>query len=202
MRRLEGNVLLVATHNTGKLEEFRALLAPHRIMVQGSADHGLVEPTETEETYLGNARLKAHTAAITTGLPALADDSGIEVEALGGKPGVRTADWAETPNGRDFLVAMTKTHDLLEEEGASHPRVASFCATLVLAWPDGQDAAFVGRVNGHLIWPPRGREGHGYDPIFVPDGHDRTFGEMSWDEKNRLSHRYKALKKFIEAVIA
>ena len=169
--------------------------------VTGAGDHNLPEPEETEETFVGNARIKAHAASKATGLPALADDSGIEIDALGGAPGVYTADWAETANGRDFMMAMTKTHQMLEDAGAAHPRKARFCATLVMAWPDGHEAIFEGHALGHLIWPPRGRKGHGYDPIFVPDGHNRTFAEMSWDEKNAISHRARALSAMVDALI-
>ena len=157
----------------------------------------LPEPEETESTFVGNARIKAHAAAKATGLPALSDDSGIEVEALNNQPGVYTADWAETPDGRDFLMAMTKTHHLLEQHGAQHPRRARFCATLVLAWPDGHDEVFPGIVNGTLVWPVRGALGHGYDPMFQPDGYDMTFAEMGADQKNRISHRAKAFTKLI-----
>lgn len=197
-RRFGDSSLLVATHNAGKLKEMREIFGAMGIEVIGAAERHLPEPEETEETFVGNARIKAHAAARATGLPALADDSGIEVEALGGAPGVHTADWAETDQGRDFLKAMTRTHELLEEAGAPHPRRARFCATLVLAWPDGHDDVFEGFVTGQLVWPPRGREGHGYDPIFQPDGHDVTFAEMSWAEKNRISHRARA----IEAMVA
>lgn len=202
-RRFEGDTLLVATHNAGKLDEMREIFGRLGITVVGAAERDLPEPAETEQTFVGNARIKAHAAARTTGLPALADDSGIEVEALDGAPGVHTADWAETPDGgRDFMMAMRKTHDLLEQAGAPHPHQARFCATLVMAWPDGHDDVFEGHVEGQLVWPPRGREGHGYDPIFQPDGHDRTFAEMSWSEKNRISHRARAIEQMIAKILA
>ncbi|MFN0114840.1 MAG: non-canonical purine NTP pyrophosphatase [Paracoccaceae bacterium] len=202
MRRLARGPLVVATHNSGKLAEMAALLAPHGIVVRGAGELGLAEPEETEETYLGNARIKAHAAARATGLPCLADDSGIEVDQLGGAPGVRTADWAGVPGGgRDFLRAMTRTWDALERLGAPEPRTARFRATLVLAWPDGGEAVFEGVAEGRLVWPPRGAEGHGYDPIFVPGGQERTFGEMPEDEKNRLSHRAAALRLFVAAAL-
>lgn len=199
-RKFTDKSLLIATHNAGKLDEMRGIFGAMGITVTGAADHNLPEPVETEDRFVGNARIKAHAAAQATGLPALSDDSGIQVDALGGAPGVYTADWAETPNGRDFLMAMTKTHDLLEEADAPYPRTARFCATLVLAWPDGHDEVFEGHVSGDLVWPPRGREGHGYDPIFRPDGHAITFGEMSWDEKNRISHRARAIEKMVAAI--
>ena len=140
---------------------------------------------------------KAHAAAQATDLPALADDSGIEVDGLGGEPGVFTADWAETPNGRDFMMAMTRTHSELLQRGAPMPWTARFCSTLVLAWPDGHDEVFAGTVEGTLVWPVRGQLGHGYDPMFQPIGHDRTFAEMSADEKNAISHRADSFKKLI-----
>src|SRR6056297_3186723 len=165
VRKFTGDTLLVATHNAGKLEEISTLLAPYGVAVVGAAEMNLPEPEETETTFVGNARIKAHAAAQATGLPALADDSGIEVEALDNAPGVYTADWAETPNGRDFLMAMTKTLDKLEAANAAQPWRARFRATLVLAWPDGHEEIFEGRVNGTLVWPIRGAVGHGYDPM-------------------------------------
>ncbi len=198
-RKFEGDRLLIATHNKGKLDEMAALLEPYGVSVVGAADLDLPEPEETETTFVGNARIKAHSAAKATGLPALSDDSGIEIDALDGAPGVYTADWAETDNGRDFIMAMTKTHHLLEEKDAPHPRTARFCCTLVLAWPDGHDEVFEGVMPGHVTWPMRGDQGHGYDPIFVPDGYDITFGEMDRWEKNKISHRARATAKFISA---
>ena len=189
--------ILIATYNAGKLEEMRQLFAPYGVEVIGAAEMSLPEPEETETTFVGNARIKAHSAEKATGLPALADDSGIEVEALDNAPGVYTADWAETENGRDFIMAMTKTRNLLEEKNAPHPRRARFCATLVLAWPDGHDEVFAGKVNGTLVWPMRGEQGHGYDPMFQPDGHDITFAEMDSEQKNGISHRADAFAKLI-----
>jgi XTP/dITP diphosphohydrolase len=157
----------------------------------------LPEPAETETTFVGNARIKAHAAAQATGLPALSDDSGITIDALDGAPGVYTADLAETPNGRDFVMAMTKTNDKLTAANAPHPRLAQFRCTLVLAWPDGHDEVFEGIMPGQLVWPMRGDQGHGYDPIFQPDGYDITFGEMDRWEKNRISHRADAFRKFV-----
>jgi XTP/dITP diphosphohydrolase len=197
MRRFDGDTLLVASHNTGKIEEIADLLAPFGISVTSAAAHGLPEPDETETTFVGNARIKAHAAAKATGLPALADDSGIEIDALDGAPGVYTADWAETPNGRDFVMAMTKTHQMLEDRQAPQPRTARFCCTLVLAWPDGHDEVFEGRMPGQIVWPMRGAQGHGYDPIFQPDGYDITFGEMDRWEKNKISHRARAFEKLV-----
>ncbi|MFK7836947.1 MAG: RdgB/HAM1 family non-canonical purine NTP pyrophosphatase [Sulfitobacter sp.] len=197
-RKFTDNRILIATHNAGKLEEMTQLFAAHGVSVVGAAEMQLDEPEETETTFVGNARIKAHAAVKATGLPALSDDSGIEVEGLDGAPGVYTADWAETPNGRDFLMAMTKTHDLLEERNAPHPRRARFCATMVLAWPDGHDEVFEGYANGTLVWPLRGALGHGYDPMFQPDGHDRTFAEMTADEKNAISHRADVFSKLLK----
>ena len=195
MRRFDGDRLLIATHNAGKLAEFRSLLAPYGVTCVSNADFGLAEPEETEETFLGNARIKARAAVEATGLPALADDSGIEVDALDGAPGVHTADWAETPDGRDFVKAMTRTWDALKDRRAPEPRTARFRATLVLLWPDGHEEVFEGAVEGRVVWPMRGELGHGYDPIFLPDGKDRTFGEMPAEEKNAMSHRARALAK-------
>jgi len=198
MRKFSEARLVVATHNSGKLEEIAALLEPFGIAVTSAGALGLDEPAETETTFVGNARIKAHAAARATGLPALADDSGIMVDALGGAPGVYTADWAETPNGRDFAMAMQKTWDALEQVAAPMPRRAAFCCTLVLAWPDGHDEVFEGRMPGQIVWPGRGDQGHGYDPIFQPDGFDQTFGEMDRWQKNRISHRARAFQLLVE----
>jgi XTP/dITP diphosphohydrolase len=187
----------VATHNAGKLAEIQDLLAPFAVQAISAGALGLPEPDETETTFVGNARIKAHAAAQATGLPALADDSGITVDALGGAPGVYTADWAETPNGRDFVLAMTKTWDALCATGTSAPFLAQFRCTLVLAWPDGTDAVFEGALAGQVVWPMRGDNGHGYDPIFQPLGQPLTFAEMGQDQKNRISHRGQAFRKLI-----
>lgn len=200
-RLVRGDRLVVATHNTGKLEEIAALLEPFGIEVTSAGALGLPEPEETEASFVGNARIKAHAAAQATGLPALADDSGLEVAALGGAPGVHTADWAETPSGRDFAMAMQRTWDALEAAAAPEPRRAAFCCTLVLAWPDGSDAVFEGRMEGRIVWPMRGAQGHGYDPIFQPDGYSQTFGEMDRWEKNRISHRARAFSLFVEGCL-
>ncbi|WP_113911663.1 RdgB/HAM1 family non-canonical purine NTP pyrophosphatase [Roseovarius dicentrarchi] len=198
MRKFTGDTLLVATHNAGKLAEIVSLLAPYGIKVVGAAECDLPEPDETETSFAGNARIKAHAAAQATGLPALSDDSGIEIDALGGAPGVYTADWAETPNGRDFAMAMTKAHKKLLASGAAQPWTARFCCTLVLAWPDGHDEIFPGTVEGQITWPMRGHKGHGYDPIFQPSGYDVTFAEMEPDLKNRISHRADAFARLVK----
>ena len=195
MRVFDDQTLLVATHNAGKLEEITDLLKDFGISVIGAAEKGLPEPEETGTTFVENARLKAHAASMATGLPALADDSGIEIDALGGAPGVYTADWAETPSGRDFVKTMTDTNDKLEAISAPTPRTARFCCTFVLAWTDGHDEVFEGRMEGQVVWPMRGDQGHGHDPIFQPEGYDITFGEMDRWEKNRISHRADAFRK-------
>lgn len=187
--------LLLATHNAGKAEEARALLGPRGVEVVTAADLGLAVPEETGETFHANARLKALAAMRATGLPALADDSGVEVEALGGRPGVQTADWAEGPGGRDFGRAMARVHDELRASGGPEPWRARFKAVLCLASPDGE-RFWEGAVPGRIVWPPRGADGHGYDPIFQPEGHARTFAEMTLAEKNALSHRARALAAF------
>ncbi|ABV95195.1 nucleoside-triphosphatase [Dinoroseobacter shibae DFL 12 = DSM 16493] len=199
MSRFKDKTLLVASHNKGKIEEIAHLLEPYGVRVTSAAAHGLSEPEETETTFVGNARIKAHYAAKETGLPALADDSGLEVLALDGAPGVYTADWAETPTGRDFEMAMVKVHDALIAKGAERPWRARFCCTLVLAWPDGTDMVFPGTMKGQLVWPMRGSQGHGYDPMFQPDGYAQTFGEMDRWEKNKVSHRADAFRKLTVA---
>ena len=196
-RKFQGDRLLVATHNKGKLEEMAHLLQPFGISVVGAAEMKLNEPEETEDTFVGNARIKAHAAAKATGLPALSDDSGITIDALDGAPGVYTADWAETGSGRDFVMAMTRANEELEAKNAPYPRLAQFRCTLVLAWPDGHDEVFEGVAPGHLIWPLRGLDGFGYDPMFVPDGRDVTFAEMDRWEKNKISHRADAVAKLL-----
>ena len=201
MRRLTEKRLLVATHNAGKLDEIRAMLAPHGIEVTSAGEMGLSEPAETEDSFIGNARIKARAAMQATGLPVLADDSGITVDGLGGAPGVYTADWAETPNGRDFMQAMTRTWTELNARGVAEPRTAQFRATLILMWPDGHEEIFEGIAPGRLVWPPRGALGHGYDPIFVPEGHDVTYAEMDAAQKNAISHRARAFQK-LEAAFA
>ncbi len=199
MRKFDGTELVIASHNKGKLREIAELLAPFGVKVSSAADHGLEEPEETEDTFAGNARIKAHFAAKATGLPALSDDSGITVEALDGAPGVYTADWAETPNGRDFPMAMEKVWSLLEEKQAPAPRNAAFNCTLCLAWPDGHDEVFEGRVDGQVVWPMRGEQGFGFDPVFLPNGEVETFGEMDPERKAAMSHRSDAFEKFVKS---
>ena len=198
MRKLTEKKLLVATHNKGKLDEIRAMMAPHGIEVTSAGEMGLPEPAETESSFTGNARIKARAAMQATGLPVLADDSGITVDGLDGAPGVYTADWAETPQGRDFMQAMTRTWRELDERGVPEPRTAQFRATLILLWPDGHEEIFEGVAPGRLVWPPRGQQGHGYDPIFVPDGHDVTYAEMAPAQKNAISHRARAFHQLRE----
>ncbi len=198
MARFSGKRLVLATHNAGKVAEMLDFLSPFGIEILSAIDFGLPEPAETESTFVGNARIKAHAAAKATGLPALADDSGISIDSLGGAPGVYTADWAETPNGRDFNMAMARTWAELEAMSAAFPRRAQFRCTLVLANPDGTDQVFEGSLPGQVIWPGRGNLGHGYDPIFQPDGHNITCGEMDRWEKNRISHRGRAFQLLIK----
>ncbi|WP_343080401.1 non-canonical purine NTP pyrophosphatase [Ostreiculturibacter nitratireducens] len=197
MRRFTGDRLLIATHNAGKLQEIAALLKPFGISCVSAGELGLPEPEETETTFVGNARIKAHAAAKASGLPALADDSGIEVDGLGGAPGVHTADWAEGPGGRDFVRAMTRTWEELEAAKAPYPRTARFRCTLVLAWPDGHDEVFEGKAEGQVVWPMRGARGHGYDPMFQPEGYSMTYGEMDPDLKNSISHRADAFGRLV-----
>ncbi|MDC0659274.1 RdgB/HAM1 family non-canonical purine NTP pyrophosphatase [Leisingera sp. SS27] len=197
-RKLEGGKLLVATHNKGKLNEITEILAPFGVQVVGAGEMNLPEPEETEDTFVGNARIKAHAAAGATGLPALSDDSGITIDALDGAPGVYTADWAETPNGRDFMKAMTRANNELTAAGAKAPRTAQFRCTLVIAWPDGHDEVFEGVMPGQLVWPIRGENGFGYDPMFQPDGYEITCAQMDPAEKNKISHRGKALALFVQ----
>lgn len=197
MRKFGENKLLVATHNAGKLVEIGALLKSFGISVVSAGQLGLPEPEETEDNFIGNARIKAHAGAQASGLVTLADDSGICVDGLGGAPGVYTADWAETPNGRDFGMAMERTWAALEDANAPYPRTAQFCCTLVMAWPDGHDEVFEGVMRGSVVWPMRGTQGHGYDPIFQPDGYDKTFAEIAQELKNDISHRADAFRKLV-----
>ncbi|MEM8787022.1 MAG: RdgB/HAM1 family non-canonical purine NTP pyrophosphatase [Pseudomonadota bacterium] len=202
MIRPLGPEIVLASHNAGKLREIRDLVAPHGLRVSAAADHGLAEPAETEDSFEGNARIKAHTAARGTGLPGLSDDSGLEVEALGGAPGVYTADWAETGQGRDFGMAMARVWEQLEAKGAPEPRRAQFVSVLCVAWPDGTDAVFRGAVSGRIVWPMRGDRGFGFDPVFVPEGETQTFGEMDPARKHALSHRTRAFEHLVEAFFA
>lgn len=203
-----GDRLVLATHNGGKLREFQELFAPFGLVLTSSGELGLPEPEETGTSFAENARIKAHAAAKAANMLALSDDSGLCVDALGGNPGVYTADWAGPT--RDFARAMKRVEDALQAANASEPgqRRGSFNATLCLAHPDGRDWLFVGRVDGTLVWPPRGDLGHGYDPVFMPDGHDITFGEMPSAAKHGfvrgdrgLSHRARAFAQFVEAVL-
>jgi XTP/dITP diphosphohydrolase len=198
-RRFRDSKLVVASHNAGKVREIGALLRPFGVETVSAGDLGLPVPAETEETFEGNARIKSHAAARASGLPALADDSGIAVEALGGAPGVHTADWAETQAGRDYMLAMRRAWDALEALAAPEPRRARFVCCLSLAWPDGHDETFVGTASGRLVWPPRGERGFGYDPMFVPDGHRQTFGEMAPEGKHAISHRADAFRRLVAA---
>src|SRR5215469_12276412 len=191
--RLEGGKLVIASHNAGKITEIAALLAPYRIEALGAAVLGLPEPDETEPTFEGNAALKAHAAAKATGLPALADDSGLVVPALDGAPGIYSARWAGP--SRDFPVAMARVHGELGDKDRS----ASSVSVLALAWLGGEEALFRGEVRGQLIWPPRGGNGFGYDPMFIPDGYDRTFGELPHEVKYAIDHRARAFAKLVEA---
>lgn len=201
IRKLVPGTLVIATHNAGKLREITALLAPYGIEAVAAADLDLPEPEETGTTFLANAELKARSAADLSGLPALADDSGLCVGALGGDPGVYTANWAETADGRrDWMLAMTRVHEKLVALGPDVSREATFVSTLALAWPDGHVEWFEGRIDGALIWPPRGAAGFGYDPMFVPQGEARTFAEMPFDEKQARNHRARAFAAMVAAV--
>ncbi len=206
-RRIAGR-LVIATHNPGKLGEMRDLLAPFGIDAISAGDLHLKEPDETGMTFRDNARIKARAAAEVTGLPAFADDSGLVVDALNGEPGIHSARWAG-PH-KDFRGAMETIEDKLRQRGAATPerRKAHFVSALAVAWPDGHVEDFQARVDGTLVWPPRGDKGFGYDPMFLPDGHQRTFGEMGSDEKHGLpprgkglSHRARAFLKLAEACL-
>jgi XTP/dITP diphosphohydrolase len=200
--------LVIATHNPGKLVEMRELLAPYGIDATSAGELGLPEPDETGMTFRDNARIKAEAAAQATGLPAFADDSGLVVEALDGAPGIHSARWAGPD--KDFGRAMAGIEEKLRARGASEQpqRKAHFVSALCVAWPDGHVEDFEARVDGTLVWPPRGDQGFGYDPMFLPDGHARTFGEMPSDEKHGLpprgkglSHRARAFMKLAEACL-
>lgn len=193
VRKFSGNKLILATHNKGKVAEISALLGNYVQEFPSAGDLGLAEPEETGTTFLENATIKAQVAAHAAGLPALADDSGLCVNGLNGQPGVYSADWGG--NLRDFNKAMQRIHD---ELGDNPDRSAYFVSVLVLAWPDGHTEHVEGRVAGTLIWPIRGDGGHGYDPMFVPEGLDKTFAEMTLDEKGAISHRGRAFAALIE----
>lgn len=196
MRRLEaGSRLVVASHNKGKVWEINQLIHPYGLDAVSAGELGLPEPDETETTFAGNARLKAVAAAQASGLPALADDSGLEVAALDGAPGIYSARWAGA--AKDFSIAMRRVHDELARRGAwSTPPKANFISVICLAWPDGTSQEFDGRVDGSLVWPPRGGNGFGYDPMFCPEGATQTFGEMEPADKYAISHRTRAFDKF------
>jgi XTP/dITP diphosphohydrolase len=201
MTRLSGKIV-IATHNLGKLHEMGRLLEPYGLECVSAGDLGLEEPEEVGTTFIENALVKARFAAISSGLPALADDSGLCVEALGGRPGVYTADWAERhwyegPEGRDWFMAMGKVEGKLCEHGPDVGRAAHFACVLAIAWPDGVDAVYEGRVDGTMTWPPRGRLGFGFDPVFVPHGHTQTFAELAPDVKHAISHRADAFRKLV-----
>lgn len=193
MRRLSrGSKIVLASHNAGKLREFSSLLAESGITVVSAGELNLPEPDEAADTFTGNAEIKALAAARASGLPALADDSGFCVSALGGQPGVYSARWGGPT--KDMTVAMERVH---HEMGETSDHAASFVAALCLAWPDGETHSVVGECHGQIVWPPRGEHGHGYDPMFAPEGHSRTFAEMGEHEKNAISHRGRALALFL-----
>ncbi|MEL1250267.1 RdgB/HAM1 family non-canonical purine NTP pyrophosphatase [Aurantiacibacter gilvus] len=201
-RKLGGGKLVIATHNAGKLKEISALLAPYGTDCISAGSLGLPEPPETGKTFVENAVIKARAAAEASGLVALADDSGLSVSALDGRPGVYTADWAERQwfegdPGRDWYMAMGKVEGMLQALGPDTPRDCWFCCVLALAWPDGEYLVYEGRANGTLTWPPRGTMGFGYDPVFVPVGRDVTFAELEPDEKKAISHRADAFAKLV-----
>lgn len=197
--RLSPGRLLAATHNAGKVTELRDLFAPYGFEVVSAGDLGLPEPDETEATFAGNALLKARAASRASGLPALADDSGLAVTALGGAPGIYSARWAGEP--RDFGAAMAKVEREIEAVG-TRDRSAKFVCALAVAWPDGEEVVFEGEVHGTLVWPPRGLNGFGYDPVFVADGETETFGEMDPAKKHAMSHRAVAVAKLRAALLA
>lgn len=207
MRRLNGHKtgdgrLVIATHNAGKLREIAELLGPYGIECLSAGQLGLAEPEETGTTFAQNALLKAHAAAKAAQLPALADDSGLSVTALGGRPGVYTADWAERQwfegePGRDWYLAMGKVEGMLSEKGPHVDRSCWFSCTLAIAWPEGDEAVYEGRVDGTFSWPPRGTMGFGYDPVFVPQGYDQTFAQLEPAQKKSMSHRADAFAKLV-----
>lgn len=199
IRRLEPGRLVAATHNKGKVSELKDLFEPMGFDVVSALDLDLPEPEETESTFAGNAILKAKAAAVATGAPALSDDSGLAVAALGGAPGIYSARWAGEP--RDFGAAMAKVERELEEIGATD-RTAKFVCALAVVWPDGHAEVFEGEVHGELVWPPRGEKGFGYDPVFVAEGEQITFGEMDPDRKHAMSHRANAVKKLKAALLS
>lgn len=201
-RKLEaGTRLVVASHNPGKIREINDLIRPYGLSAVSAGELGISEPEETETTFAGNARLKALHSAKASGLPALSDDSGLEVEALGGDPGVYSARWAGA--AKDFNYAMQRVEQELQQKFAldAESRRANFTAALCLAWPDGETEVFEGKVFGHLVWPPRGEKGFGYDPMFLADGEELTFGEMDAEAKHAISHRARAFALFVAALM-
>jgi XTP/dITP diphosphohydrolase len=212
MRKLDTKTIVVASHNAGKIREIEDLIGPFGFSAKSAAALNFEEPDETGTTFEENATIKALASAKASGLPALSDDSGIVIDALDGAPGVYTANWAETADGtRDFAMAMEKVEKALAERGATETkdRTARFVSVLCLAWPDGHTELFRGEVEGHVVWPPRGDRGFGYDPVFQPEGYETTFGEMSAEEKHgwkpgdasALSHRARAFKLFVETCL-
>jgi XTP/dITP diphosphohydrolase len=193
VRKFTGGKLVIASHNPGKVVEIGALLAPYSVEALGAAALGLAEPEETGSTFEANAALKAHAAAEASGLPALADDSGLVVPALGGAPGIYSARWAGPT--KDFSVAMARVHRELGDKDRS----ASFVSVLALTWPDGDEALFRGEVHGHLTWPPTGDNGFGYDPMFIPEDSSQTYGEMTLIQKFATDHRARAFAKLVAA---
>ncbi|MCP3729643.1 RdgB/HAM1 family non-canonical purine NTP pyrophosphatase [Sphingomonas sp. MG17] len=198
IRKLAPGKLVIASHNEGKVREIRALLAPFGVEPVSAASLDLPEPDETGTTFVANAELKALQAADLSGLPALADDSGLCVEALGGEPGIFSARWAGP--SKDFGLAMALVEKNIAEKGPDVPRDAHFVCALALAWPDGHVEWFEGRVDGTLVWPPRGGNGFGYDAMFLPNGHEQTFGEMAPEAKHAMSHRADAFGQLVAAV--
>jgi XTP/dITP diphosphohydrolase len=207
VKKIGSGTLVIATHNVGKLREIQALLAPYGVQCISAGALGLPEPVESGATFVANALIKARAAAEAAQLPSLADDSGLCVDALGGAPGVYTADWAEVgrhegapgaaPGSRDWFLAMGKVEGRLAHLGPFAPRHAQFACVLAIAWPDGDHAVYEGKVEGELTWPPRGALGFGYDPVFVPAGHVHTFAELDPPEKHRISHRADAFAKLV-----
>ncbi|WP_255551863.1 RdgB/HAM1 family non-canonical purine NTP pyrophosphatase [Erythrobacter crassostrea] len=200
MRKLGGGSLVIATHNAGKLKEISALLDPFGMKCISAGSLGLPEPAETGTTFVENALIKARAAAEASGLASLADDSGLAVDALNGRPGVYTADWAERQHfegepGRDWYLAMGKVEGLLQQLGPDIDRSAAFHCVLAVAWPDGEHAVYEGKCPGSLTWPPRGEMGFGYDPVFIPAGREQTFAEIDPTEKHAISHRADAFAK-------
>lgn len=200
VRRIGPGSLVIATHNAGKLKEIGDLLAPYGVNCISAGSLGLPEPAETGTTFVQNALIKARAAAEASGIVSLADDSGLSVAALDGRPGVYTADWAERQwfegdPGRDWYMAMGKVEGMLSAKGPDAPRDARFNCVLAIAWPDGEHVVYEGRVDGRITWPPRGDLGFGYDPVFIAEGHDRTFAELDPQHKHAISHRADAFAK-------